>query len=80
MKSDLGNDIKNMIEDEVIPEDRRYWWLLSVWESTSNGRYFFPGIRFPAIYSLMQHDGIRSTVIIYVQGIKLGRDTNSTED
>jgi len=41
---------------------------------------FFTGIRFPVIYSLMHHDGIGSTVIVYVQGTKLGSDTNCTED
>lgn len=40
-KGDLRNDVKNVPEDEVVPEDGRCRWLLSVWESTSNGRGFF---------------------------------------
>lgn len=45
-----------------------------------NAIFFVPGSRLAVIYSLMQQDGIGSTFIICVQGSKLGRDTNCTEE
>lgn len=64
MKICLRDEIKNVTEEEeVIPEDSSYRWLLG---QPCKGQGFLPGVRFPVICSLMQRDGVGSAGVTRV--------------